>query len=192
MQLARLLYGLNTRTIGGKLEQIARASWLELRYSKHDLLEAHANLLPYGGNVQGIGAASLIYFGKRPAELSLAEALTLVVIPQSPQRRNPGLGSEPAALMAARQRLASRWREEYPSAGIDAPLRYSGPRQLPFEAPHLADSVLARSTAGEHIGTTLNLRQQHLLERVLDTYLLEQQRVGIRNGAAPAARTIGT
>ncbi|HWK51945.1 MAG TPA: transglycosylase domain-containing protein, partial [Steroidobacter sp.] len=64
MQLARLMYGLNTRTIGGKLEQMVRAVQLELCYSKRDLLEAHLNLMPYGGNIQGVGAASLIYFDK--------------------------------------------------------------------------------------------------------------------------------
>jgi penicillin-binding protein 1C len=67
MQLARLLYGLKTRSIGGKLQQIARALQLELCYSKRALLEAHLNLLPYGGNVQGIGTASRVYFNKNVA-----------------------------------------------------------------------------------------------------------------------------
>ena len=64
MQLARLFYGLNTKSPSGKLRQIAWAVGLELRYSKHDILEAYLNLAPYGSNVQGAGAASLIYFGK--------------------------------------------------------------------------------------------------------------------------------
>ena len=61
MQLARLHYGLNTRTIAGKLAQIARAVQLEMQYSKRDLLEAHLNLVPYGGNMQGVGTASRVY-----------------------------------------------------------------------------------------------------------------------------------
>jgi penicillin-binding protein 1C len=101
MQLARLKYGLNTRTIPGKLEQIARAIQLELMYSKRELLEAHLNLMPFGGNVQGVGTASLIYFGKRADQLDLAEALALVVIPQSPTRRAPN-GTEPDTLRSAR------------------------------------------------------------------------------------------
>ena len=80
MQLARLLYGLNTRTPTGKLRQIADALWLELRYSKHDILEAEINLLPYGQNIQGVGAASLVYFGKTPDHLSLPEALAYAVM----------------------------------------------------------------------------------------------------------------
>jgi penicillin-binding protein 1C len=63
MQLARMLYRLNTRTPRGKLRQMAAALWLEARYSKRDLLEAYLNLAPFGGNVQGVGAASRIFFG---------------------------------------------------------------------------------------------------------------------------------
>ncbi len=89
MQLARLLYGLNTRTAAGKLRQIVLAIGLEMRYSKRELLEAHINLMPFGANVQGVGAASLIYFGKRPNRLALTEALTLVLIPQAPASPQP-------------------------------------------------------------------------------------------------------
>jgi len=87
MQLARLMYGLNTRRPAGKLQQIAAALWLEARYSKHDLLEAYLNLVPLGGNIQGVGAASRIYFGKSPDRLTPAEALTLAVIPPHPSKR---------------------------------------------------------------------------------------------------------
>ena len=87
MQLARLAYHLNTRTPGGKLKQIARAIELELCYSKDDILEAYLNYAPYGRNVEGAGAASLIYFDEPVAQLSLPEALTLAVIPQDPSRR---------------------------------------------------------------------------------------------------------
>ena len=84
---------------------------LELCYSKHELLEAHINLMPYGGNIQGVGAASLVYFDKPPRELGLAEALTLVLIPQSPARRAPDRARSRADLRAARERLFARWVE---------------------------------------------------------------------------------
>ena len=80
----------------GKLRQIAAALWLEARYSKRELLEAYLNLAPFGGNIQGVGAASRIYFGKAPDRVTLGEALTLAVIPQRPARapgarcRKPG------------------------------------------------------------------------------------------------------
>src|SRR5437016_12381934 len=87
MQLARLRYHLCTRTLGGKFVQIIRALELERHYSKADILEAYLNLAPYGRNIEGIGAASQIYFGKAPAHLTAPEAVALTVIPQSPNRR---------------------------------------------------------------------------------------------------------
>lgn len=197
MQLARLLYGLNTRTVSGKLSQIAHAVALELGYSKRELLEAHLNLMPYGGNIQGVGAASLIYFDKSAARLGLAEALTLVLIPQSPARRSPSslpLSSgrdEPAELRAARLRLFSRWVEEHPDAAnsaddIATPLRYASLRDLPFCAPHFTNAVLQRPRpASIHsVGTTLDLRMQRSLERVLATYVREHRNIGIHNASA--------
>jgi penicillin-binding protein 1C len=189
MQLARLLYGLNTRTVSGKLKQMALAIGLELRYSKRELLEAHINLLPYGGDVQGIGAASRIYFGKNPAQLALNEALTLVLIPQAPAARSPLVSAEPASLTAARRRLFAQWQAQHPESGDQAglmalPLHYGGSRQLPFEAPHFSELVLGHTHKTPLIQTTLDLNQQHLVERILQGYVREQQRLGVQNAAA--------
>jgi penicillin-binding protein 1C len=87
MQLARLIYRLNTRTPGGKLRQVLHSIQLEMYYSKDAILEAYLNYAPYGRNIEGAGAASLIYFDKPVAQLTLPEALTLAVIPQDPSRR---------------------------------------------------------------------------------------------------------
>lgn len=197
MQLARLLYGLNTRTVNGKLKQIALASWLELRYSKHDILEAHLNLLPYGGDVQGVGAASLIFFDKTPQQLSLNETIALVLIPQAPSTRSPlttqtPVAQEPPALNIARHHLFTMWVAEHPQARDQAglmtlPMHYNTSRTLPFEAPHFTSLVLAgqkRRQSTPIIRTTLDLHQQHLLERVLQGYVREQGRIGIHNAAA--------
>ena len=81
LALARRLYHLDTRTIPGKLHQILRAVQLEFLYTKDEILTAYVNLAPYGSNVEGVAAASLIYFGKRASKLTLGEALTLAVIP---------------------------------------------------------------------------------------------------------------
>ena len=87
MQLARIKYDINSRTIAGKTSQILAAFWLELLHSKNEILEAYLNLVPYGLNIEGAGAASLIYFHKNADKLTLSDALTLSVIPQSPARR---------------------------------------------------------------------------------------------------------
>jgi len=84
MQVARLQLNINSRSALGKIEQIFRALQLEFFYSKDKILEAYLNLASYGGNVQGVGAASLIYFGKPVQKLNLPETLTLAVIPQNP------------------------------------------------------------------------------------------------------------
>jgi penicillin-binding protein 1C len=190
MQLARLMYGLNTRTIGGKLEQILRALQLELYYSKRDLLEAHLNLMPYGGNIQGVGAASLIYFDKSAKRLGLSEALTLVLIPQSPARRAPSL-VEPADLRDARLRLFARWVEQHPDAAnsadyIATALRYASLRDLPFAAPHFTNAILQRPRPAliHSVNTTLDLRAQRTLERVIGTYVREHSPIGVHNAAA--------
>src|SRR6185369_1864494 len=82
MQLARLMYRLNTRTPAGKLQQVLHSIQLELCYSKDDILEAYLNYAPYGRNIEGASAAALIYFDKPVAQLTLPEALTLAVLPQ--------------------------------------------------------------------------------------------------------------
>jgi len=70
MQVARLRYHLPTRTFKGKFVQIVRALELERHYSKSQILEAYLNLAPYGRNIEGVGAASQIYFGKTAAHLT--------------------------------------------------------------------------------------------------------------------------
>ncbi len=188
MQLVRLMYGLDTRSIGGKLVQIARALQLEACYSKHDILEAHINLMPYGGNVQGVATASLVYFNKSPDKLALAEALSLVLIPQSPLRRGPR-AQEPGVLLAARERLFERWRERFPASKsvhqyVSLPLSYRRIADLPFLAPHFTNQVLANAGRSHHIETTLDLPLQRMTERVLTTYVRERSPRGIRNAAA--------
>jgi len=188
MQLARLMYDLNTRTVRGKLIQIARALQLEACYSKHDILEAHINLMPYGGNVQGVATASLVYFNKPPDRLALAESLSLVLIPQSPMRRGPRV-QEPPALLAARERLFERWRSTHPAAAsanqyISLPLTYRRIADLPFLAPHFTDQVLANAGDRHQLETTLDLPLQRITERVLANYVRERGNIGIHNAAA--------
>src|SRR5947199_1719299 len=87
MQLARLRYNLCTRSLGGKFVQIICALELERHYSKAEILEAYLNLAPYGRNIEGIGAASQIYFDKPASRLTRPEAVALSLLTQSPTRR---------------------------------------------------------------------------------------------------------
>ncbi len=84
MQVARLLEGEHQRTASGKIKQIIRAVQLEWRLSKTEVLALYLKLAPFGGNIEGVRAASLAYLGKEPKRLTIAEAALLVAIPQSP------------------------------------------------------------------------------------------------------------
>jgi len=198
MQLARLRGRLSTRTPLGKLRQLAHAIALEARYSKDEILEAYLNLAPYGGNIEGAGAASLIYFDKPVAKLTLPEALTLAVLPQAPSRRGRlaagRAGAEiGTALRGARDRLYARYRDRHPAdvsndALIGLPLALRASRELPFGAPHFVERVLAerwRHGGGDaRIVTTLDLDLQQLLERRISAHLLRMRSKDLRNASA--------
>lgn len=186
MQVARVRYGIHSRSVLGKLRQIARALQLELHYSKDEILEAYFNLAPYGGNVEGAGAASLVYFGKKPTRLTLAEAMTLAVIPQSPAHRAPGL----SAVEPARRELFARWREVHPEDAsreheITAKLPIASRGELPFLAPHFVTEIAA-VTSAEEVVTTLDLGLQRLVERQIASYLESRRRAGFVNAVALA------
>ncbi|MCL1962115.1 MAG: penicillin-binding protein 1C [Desulfovibrionaceae bacterium] len=188
MQLARRVYGIDSRSISGKLEQIGAALWLEARYGKRDILEAYLNTAPYGGNIEGVQAASLIYFRKDAADLTLPEALTLAVIPQNPVKRIAERGRN-AELQAARQRLWAAWAERDPAARQHAPdaqltLAAQSRGSLPFLAPHLTDMLLAQERGARDIRTTIDLRMQATLERVMRQYLRAHADVGLNNASA--------
>jgi penicillin-binding protein 1C len=190
MQLARLHYHLNTRTVIGKLAQIVAAIHIEGHCSKHEIIEAYLNLAPYGRNIEGVGAASLIYFGKEPAELSSVEAMTLAVIPQSPARRSPGTVVHDQALQRARGVLLVQWLESHPEdvrlRGVLAmPLEMKLPRDLPFRAPHLVEEMLMRDAAPRaEMRLALDLGLQDLLERQMTQYLAAREKDGFKNASA--------
>jgi penicillin-binding protein 1C len=203
MQLARLKYGLRTRTIWGKVRQIGYALRLEAGYSKHDLLEAYLNLAPYGGNIEGAAAASLIYFDKPAANLSLPEALTLAVLPQRPAHRGPKQGdqSKNAAaelsteLNEARNALYLLWQQNTgrETAGTAQTTLFQAPLSIGhfhnLSAPHaarLAVQISRLHTANEPIDrvqSTIDLSLQRIVERQLQSYLRTQRAHGIQNAA---------
>ena len=199
MQLARLLYGMESRRLPGKLEQLGRALELELLYSKDEILEAYLNLIPFGGNLEGVGAASLIFFHKPPARLSLGEALALAVIPKNPNLRSLRLGEGTPKeslkeVTTARAALFARWKAEYPddagrSAEMGLPIQAFGTPGLPFGAPHFVDAVLADGPGAPERRTTLHPAAQQLLEREVASFFEARHRFGVDNGAALIADT---
>ena len=191
MQLARMLYHIDSRSVGGKFYQVYKAAELELRYSKNNILEAYLNLVPCGGNIEGFPSASLIYFSKDTARLTVPEIMTLCVIPKSPARR--ALDAAKANTMQeadkARRRLFARWTAKHPgdtryAEAFPAFAEIKSPSALPFRAPHFVDEILRGSPVRNRLDTTLDLGAQELMERQLKDYVTQKRHLGIVNAAA--------
>ena len=181
MQVARLRYHLQTRTVTGKLRQIVYALELERHYSKAQILEAYLNLAPYGRNIEGVGAATEIYFSKSAGRVTAAEAVALSVIPQSPTRRALIAGGENTKVTTAQQRWYRRsTTQEMPALTFRAEAR---PRRQ-LVAPHFVQEILESRTADSEITTTLDLSIQQMLEKRVTDYIAQNRDRGIVNAAA--------
>lgn len=169
MQLARLIEPRESRSVGSKLKQMLRALQIERRLTKRQILEQYLTLAPYGGNLEGVRAASLAYFGKEPRRLTVSEAALLVALPQLPERRRPD--KNPAIAQAARDRVLNRMvsagligEREARRAALDdvTGLR----RPLPAFAAHIANTLLRKAEAGAPLKLTLRKSVQEGLEAV--------------------------
>ncbi len=169
MQVARLIEPRENRSFTAKLLQIARAVQIERRLDKRQILELYLTHAPYGGNLEGVRAASLAYFGKEPRRLSVAEAALLVALPQSPEGRRPDRHLKAAHV--ARERVLQRsavadvtGEGEAERAALDAiPIRRM---QLPAYAAHLAEAAIRKQPKAEEYRTTLRRSIQQGLEQV--------------------------
>jgi penicillin-binding protein 1C len=167
MQLARLMEPRRQRSLHAKLRQIVRAIELERQLSKDQILDLYLALAPYGGNLEGIRAASIAYFGKEPKRLSLAEAALLVALPQSPETRR--LDRYPEAARAARDRVLDRMVAENQVSVEDAGQAKAAPvpklrKPMPILAPHAADQALATLKDTPVIKLALDANLQRVLE----------------------------
>jgi penicillin-binding protein 1C len=113
MQTARLLSP-HKRSFGAKIVEALRAVQLEARYSKRQILALYLTLAPYGGNLEGVRAASRAWFGHEPESLTLGEQALLIALPQSPEARRPD--RRPKAAAAARRAVLDKLVR---SGGID-------------------------------------------------------------------------
>ncbi len=169
MQVARLLEASGTGALDGKLRQMRVALALERRLSKDEILELYLNLAPFGGNVEGLRAASLAYFAKEPRRLTPSEAALLVAIPQSPERRRPD--RHPEAAEAARNRVIARQLRDgliNQDQAIAARSERVPTERLPFPAlaPHLADRALSDQPSRATHQLTLDIDLQLALEQL--------------------------
>ena len=169
MQVARLAGGASTRSLDAKLRQIAYAGELEQALSKDDILTLYLTLAPYGGNIEGIRAATLAYFGKEPGRLTVAEAALLVALPQSPEARRPD--RDPEAAYAARAMVLARMVSAGVIAAEEAEMANrepvpTGRRAFPMLAAHLAQQSVVARPGDPNIRLTIDGRLQTALERL--------------------------
>jgi penicillin-binding protein 1C len=167
MQLARLLEPRRKRALGSKFRQMVRAIELERHFTKTQILDDYLTLAPYGGNLEGIRAASIAYFGKEPKRLTLGEAALLVALPQSPERRRLDRHADIAKL--ARDRVLNRMVEEGVVSREDADRALAEPmptlrKEMPILAPHATDQAVASDKAPSLIKLTLDATLQKSLE----------------------------
>ena len=167
MQLARLMEPRRERSVYAKLRQMVRAIEIERQLTKDQILDLYLALAPFGGNLEGVRAASIGYFGKEPKRLSLAEAALLVALPQSPETRR--LDRHPDVALKARERVLDRMVENGGVPGEDAAQAKATPvprlrRPMPILAPHSADQAIANVKDTPVIKLTLDAGLQKVLE----------------------------
>jgi len=167
MQLARLMEPRQRRSLYAKLHQIVRAIEIERKLSKDEILNLYLTLAPFGGNLEGVRAASIAYFGKEPKRLSLAEEALLVALPQSPETRR--IDRHPKAGQAARDRVLDRMIEEGKVSAGDAAQAKAVPvprfrHPMPLLAPHSAERAMATVKDAPLIHLTLDAGLQRNLE----------------------------
>jgi len=149
MQVARLLEQSGTGAWSGKLRQIRVALRLEQVLSKSDILRLYLTLAPYGGNIEGVRAASLSYFGKEPRRLTAAQAALLVALPQAPETRRPDMRNK--AAKQARQVVLDRLIETGTVSEEEARTAVLEPipavrKPFPALAPHLSNRARLERT----------------------------------------------
>lgn len=178
MQVARLLEQGETGRWTAKLRQIRVAMALERQLSKAEILSLYVQLAPMGGNIEGVRAATLTYFGKEPARLTAAEAALLVALPQAPTSRRPDRFANAAQI--ARDRVLDR---AVTSGALPADEALAGKRadvpseRIPFPlfAPHFTDALRAARPEQHTFYTTLDRRIQQALEALLSEAMTSRE-----------------
>ncbi|MFN4129023.1 MAG: penicillin-binding protein 1C [Paracoccaceae bacterium] len=188
MQVARLLEDSGTGAMAGKARQMRVAWALERKLSKDQILQLYMHLAPFGGNLEGVRAASFAYFGKEPRRLTPAQAALLVAIPQAPESRRPDRAH--ARAVAARERVLARALQDgivpdhVANGALTEPVPHAR-HPFPALAPHLADRARAEAPMAKNHQLTLKASLQRSLESLArDVIATQGERVQIAIVAA--------
>ncbi len=185
MQVARLLEP-KERTFGNKLKEMLRATQLEAHYSKAEILQLYLNLVPYGGNIEGVKSAALLYFQQPPDYLSLAQTVTLAIIPNQP--RALVLGKNNALILAERNRWLRRFQQQHLFPDQDIADAINEPldaqrHAAPALAPHLARRLVTQFPGQPIIHSALRRGPQAKAEDLTRNYVRRLRELGITQAA---------
>lgn len=185
MQVARMLQP-KERTISSKIKEMFCALQLEWNFSKKEILQLYINLVPYGGNIEGVKSASFIYFGKSPEQLSIAEVTTLIIIPNRPTTL--ALGKKNAYIQQERNRWLKRFKAKHVfkadiiDDAIDEPLK-AYRRSPPKYAPHFCLRMKKSNPSKAIIESHINYNMQLDVEEIVQNYSKVLQFKEIKNAA---------
>ena len=186
MQVARLLEP-KSRTYMNKLIEIFRSTQLEWHYSKNEILQLYLNLIPFGGNIEGVKAASMVYFSKMPDQLSIGEIAALSIIPNRPNTLKPGDNNE----LLEKER--DKWLDRYLKAGLfpkqdildamEEPLK-AFRHMLPDNAHHICQRLYDSGKGRHTIYSTIKLESQLKIEALVREHINRWYFRNIKNAAA--------
>lgn len=185
MQVARLLEP-KARTLPNKLREMLRAVQLEAHYSKAEILQLYLNLVPYGSNIEGVKSAALLYFQQPPNYLSLAQTVTLAIIPNRPA--GLVLGKNNPQILQERNRWLRYFQRKklFPAQDLaDALLEPLAARRHPAPtlAPHLARRLVLAQPGTALIHSTLRPATQAKAEDLARNYVRRLASLGIAQAA---------
>ncbi len=185
MQVARLLEP-KERTYWNKIVEMFRALQLEIMFSKKEILALYLNLVPYGGNIEGIKAASLLYFNRLPNKLSVAQITALAIIPNRPT--SLALGKHNEMIEKERNKWLNRFKEDniFDSQliedAIHEPLEAQR-SEAPALAPHFANYLHKQIPATDIVKTTIKADIQSKVEDITYTFTRKLKSFNIHNAA---------
>jgi penicillin-binding protein 1C len=190
MQVARMLNP-ESRTFFNKFKEIFRAFQIERRFSKEQILEMYFNLLPYGGNVEGIKAASIIFLHKQPVNLSTAELATLMIIPNNPNRFK--LGKQNGIIIVARNKWLERFSKAHLFSEKAIQQGYSEPlnakrEEIPRVAPHMCNLLYSKMSEQPYIKTNVDYNMQKRAQQIITENIQKLSLWNITNAACVIVR----
>ncbi len=185
MQVVRLIEP-KSRTYAHKTWEIFRALQLEWHYSKEEILQMYFNLVPYGSNIEGIKSASLLYFNKMPQKLSLAEIVTLTIIPNRPTSLVMGKNNEHI------QQERDKWLDRFVNEGVFSAKSIQNAKteilnavrqDAPQKAPHFSNHLRKLYPHQNPIYTHLHLEKQEKVQQLAQNYVRRLAHLNIYNAA---------